>query len=100
VIQQIKDDIEKRLEDIYVFDYDFVKSEIEYVLNNYTNFINDSKVVCDNTNNTFLNDYIIADVYIKQPNIQYLTINCTIIPDRIKALREERIKKLKKLDSL
>lgn len=101
MIQQIRNEIED-LENLYNYDKESIKSNVETVLNKYNAKY---KVVCDNSNNSPYQNNINVDVYIEPKfSTQKVVLNMIIEPDRrvaaLKKLKKERIEKINKLNEL
>ena len=101
MIQKIKTDIEKKLENIYSLDFFYLRSEISKILRQYTESkkIFEFSVVCDNTNNqNIIKNTAFFDVYIKENNYSQIIILSFCIKGNISTLRRKlRKEKLKKI---
>lgn len=102
MLEKIKDELSKCLNDIYEFDYDSIKSNINTVLNNHKNELANFNVICDDSNNSPRQiknkNECFVDIYI-QPiaTPAFINVKFTILPDKIKALRKLRKEKLKSI---
>ena len=94
----IEEELEESLCNLLEYDFNDIKDNIEKVLSQHKNEFQTYKVVCDQTNNPPNVKHMSADIYIQPKHTMgYMVNNITILPDRIKALRKLRKKKLEKL---
>ena len=99
--QKIKQELEDYLEDEINFDKLNLVNNVTKILENYRqhNQLYDYKVVCDNTNNFASDiDKIQIDVFVQPHRALGIIVNNIIInPNKARALRKLRKKKLENL---